>query len=71
MLHVLFIYWVVIKSVITNDYAGIHYKTRSKLGCVVRMVVGSILSHADFGLNDHRKDAPLFTSYRNSAHCFL
>ena len=29
-----------------------------KLGCVVRMVVDSILSHAEFGSNDHRKDAP-------------
>ena len=28
-----------------------------KLGCVIRIVVGSILSHAEFRLNDHRKDA--------------
>ena len=27
------------------------------------MVVISILSHAEFGPNDHRKDAPLFISY--------
>ena len=33
----------------------------SKLGCVVRMVVGSILPHAECGPNDHRKDAPPFT----------
>ena len=31
-----------------------------KLGCVVRMVVDSILPHAKSGPNDHRKDAPLF-----------
>ena len=30
----------------------------NKLGCVVRMVVGSILSHTECGPNDHRKDAP-------------
>ena len=29
-----------------------------KVGCVVRMVVDFILSHAEFGSNDHRKDAP-------------
>ena len=31
-----------------------------KLGCVVRMVVDSKLSHAEFGRNDHQKDAPPF-----------
>ena len=31
-----------------------------KLGCVVRMVVDSILLHAESGPNDHRKDAPPF-----------
>ena len=31
-----------------------------KLGCVVRMVVDSILPHAESGQNDHRKDAPPF-----------
>ena len=30
----------------------------SKLGCVVRMVIDSILLHAECGPNDHRKDAP-------------
>ena len=33
----------------------------NKLGCVVRMVVDSILPHAECGLNDHRKDVPPFT----------
>ena len=33
-----------------------------KLGCVVRMVVDSILPHAESGPNDHRKDAPPFTN---------
>ena len=32
----------------------------NKLGCVVRMVVGSILPYAECGSNDHRKDAPPF-----------
>ena len=31
-----------------------------KLGCVVRMVVDSILHHAESGPNDHRKNAPPF-----------
>jgi len=32
----------------------------NKLGCVVRMVVDSLLPHAECGPNNHRKDAPLF-----------
>ena len=36
---------------------GIHF---TKLGCVVRMVVDSILPHAESGPNDHPKDAPPF-----------
>ena len=32
----------------------------SKLGCVVRMVVDSILPNAECGHNGHRKDAPSF-----------
>ena len=32
----------------------------SKLGCMVRKVIDSILPHAEFGRNDHRKDAPPF-----------
>ena len=35
----------------------------NKLGCVVRIVVDSILHHAESGLNDHRKDAPRFILY--------
>ena len=31
-----------------------------KLGCVLRMVVDSILPHAKFGLNDHLKGASPF-----------
>ena len=31
-----------------------------KLGCVVKMVVDSILPHAESGLNGHRKDASPF-----------
>ena len=43
-----------------------------KLGCVVRMVVYSILLHVTSGRNDHRKDAPLFSELRvvqNAYNC--
>ena len=33
------------------------------LECVLRMVVDTILPHAESGPNDHRKYAPPFTSY--------
>ena len=36
-----------------------------KLGCVVRMVVVSMLPHAECGPNDRRKDAPPFTIYQS------
>ena len=36
----------------------------NKLGCVVRMVIDSILLHAESRPNDHRKDAPLFTYWK-------
>ena len=41
---------------------GNFYKILSccKLGCVIRMVVDSILPHAKSGPNDHWKDAPPF-----------
>ena len=35
----------------------------TKLGCVVRMVVDSMLPHAEGGPNDHRKDAPPFNIF--------
>ena len=35
---------------------------RSKVGCVFPMVVVSILPHAEFGPNDHRKDALHFNT---------
>ena len=43
------------------NYRDEHLKY--KLGCVVRMVVDSILPHADFGPNDHRDDALHFIPY--------
>ena len=46
---------------ITPDHSSFLYV---KLGCVVRMVVESILPHAECGLNDHRKDAPPFMRNR-------
>ena len=33
---------------------------QSKVGCFFPMVAVSLLPHAEFGLNDHRKDAPHF-----------
>ena len=41
----------------TINKGGFHFY---KLGCVVRMVVDSILPHAESGPNGHRKDAPPF-----------
>ena len=38
-----------------KDDSGLHH---NKLGCVVRMVVDSILPHAESGPNDYREDAP-------------
>ena len=40
--------------------AAIKSKHYDKLGCVERMVVDSKLPRAEFGPNDHRKDAPSF-----------
>jgi len=36
---------------------------RSKVGYVFPMVVISILSHAEFGQNDHREDASYFSKW--------
>ena len=33
-----------------------------KVGCVLPMVVASILLHAEFGPNDHREEAPHFNT---------
>ena len=43
-----------------------------KLGCVVRMIVDSLLPHAEFGQNDHRKHASPFraNSIRNITFYF-
>ena len=38
----------------------------NKLGCVVRIVVDSILPDAECGPNDHRKDASPFNTLQNS-----
>ena len=37
-----------------------HTRYRTLSGCFFAMVVISILSHTEFGRNDHREDAPLF-----------
>ena len=41
-----------------------------KLGCVVRMVVDSILPHAKSGPNDNRKGAPPFIISGRNFSCF-
>ena len=47
---------------LTFDWLRAH----QKLGCVVRMVVDSILLHVESGPNDHRKDAPPFSLNKDS-----
>jgi len=43
------------------------------VGCIFPMVIVSLLQHAEFGPNDHREDAPHFTSLLraeiNGHHC--
>ena len=54
---------VAIKGENMEEYkhvADSNFKVSAKLGCVVRMVVDSILPHTECGPNDHRKDAPRF-----------
>ena len=48
------------KRVYRNFGSDGKFYLTNKLGCVVRMVVGSIMLPAECGLNDHRKDAPSF-----------
>ena len=36
------------------------YHFQNKVGCVLTMVTVALLLHAEFGPNDHRKDAPHF-----------
>ena len=45
---------------IRNLSIGISETTNCKVGCVILMVVVSILPHAEFGPNDHQKDASDF-----------
>ena len=42
-----------------------------KLGCVVKMVVNTILPHAESGRNDHRKDAPPFILCKIIGACLV
>ena len=50
-------------------FLGMVYQFKSdllyfyKLECVVKMVVGYMLPHAESGPNDHQKDAPPFNVY--------
>ena len=49
-----------------NEISAFDQKIKCKLGCVVRMVVDSILPHAESGPNDNWKDAPPFSlSFKN------
>ena len=60
--HELMMVEIIIQNMQNNSIS--HEFTRNcsdiqiKLGCVVRMVVDSILSHAECEPNDHLKDAP-------------
>ena len=60
------IVYMVIRGIETSPVRNL-----CKLGCVVRMVVDSILPHAESGPNDQRKDAPPFTSPLNFARISL
>ena len=51
--------WLIKK---TFRFSTLSLRLGDKLGCVVRMVVDSILPHVESGPNDHRKDAPQFSS---------
>ena len=42
------------------EFGELFSRKSDKLGCVVRMVVDSILFHVESGRNDHQKDAPHF-----------
>ena len=52
--------WKRFKPVLGLVRSAIGWTGNPSLGCVVKMVVDSILPHAVFGPNDHRKDAPPF-----------
>ena len=49
-----------IKIVDPDDQDSDSMRLVSTAECVFPMVIVSILPHADFGSNDHRKDAPHF-----------
>ena len=44
-------------------------ESANKVGCILPMVVGSILPHAEFGPNHHREDAPHFIRFRHESKC--
>ena len=46
---------------VVKKLLGYVYKILAKLGCVVKMVVESILPHVESGPNDHRKAASQFS----------
>ena len=43
-----------------SDRARTPKNNFNELGCVIRMVVDSILPHAESGPIDHQKDAPVY-----------
>ena len=49
-----------------QEVLSYHTKKTVKLGCVVRMVVDSILPLAESGPNDHRKDALPFRKLKEN-----
>ena len=50
------------------EFVKYRIKNDSKLGCVVKMVVDSILSHAEIGPNDNRKYAPRLELFHRRYH---
>ena len=51
---------LLLRTQIRRKMADNSTQSTTKLGCVVRMVVESIVPHAECGPNDQRKDAPRF-----------
>ena len=50
------------KQRIDTEKVKVCQEITNKVECVFPIVVDSMLPHAEFGPNDHRKDAPRFTT---------
>ena len=68
------IYSDIVITQLTSEYTLVFSSfgsiTHVKVGCIFLMVVVSILSHVEFGQNDHWKDAPQFTCMKLSENSY-